>query len=154
MDLYNSCAYLSDVDPTFRRADEGEIETLLRASLDDVEGVFRLQVIEDVDGIEPIGYFHLSHARPNPDTVWISMFVLGAGCHGRGFGSEVARGLIGELGRLEWCDEVWLKVYLGNVAALRHWAGVGFREIREVRVGSDAGAADAPCVVLACRNSG
>jgi GNAT superfamily N-acetyltransferase len=153
MNLYNSCSYLSDVDPTFRRADEGEIETLVRASLDD-DGVFRLQVVEDGDAKAPIGYFHLFHARPSPATVWISMFVLEAGYHGKGFGSEVARGLIGELGRLEWCDEVWLKVYLGNVVALRHWAGVGFREIREVRVGSDAGGADAPCLVLACRHDG
>ena len=151
MNLYNSCAYLAHVDPTFRLADEDEIDTLVRASLADDEGVFRLQVIEQEDGDEPVGYFHLSHAQPGPTTTWISMFVLGAGYQGKGLGGEVAKGLIGELGRLEWCDEVWLKVYLGNVAALRHWAGVGFREIREVRLGPEAGGADAPCLVLACR---
>jgi hypothetical protein len=79
------------------------------------------------------------------------MFVMGARYHGQGSGREVARGLIGELGRLAWCDEVWLKVYLGNVVALRHWVGVGFGEVREVRQGSNGVGEDAPCVVLACR---
>jgi RimJ/RimL family protein N-acetyltransferase len=136
--LYNSCSALGSVDPTFTGASVAEVAGLVEASAR-AQGGFRMQTVGLRDGPELVGYFHVTHRHPRPETAWVSIFVLGEEYQGRGYGGEVSRGLVERLGELPWCDAVWLKVYVANHRALRHWVALGFRRIVEARAPNGPG---------------
>jgi RimJ/RimL family protein N-acetyltransferase len=146
--LYNSCSDLGAVDPSFQVIDEQVILGYIAVSVSAADRVFRLQVVGLNGSDERIGYFHLSHHRPRPEIALLSMFVLGVEYQGRRYGREVALGLVDQLCRLSWCKAVWLKVYLGNQRAMRHWVEAGFRHIEEVRTHGGGAESDPPCLIL------
>jgi GNAT superfamily N-acetyltransferase len=148
--LYNSCASLGDVDPTFLGASVEEVAGLVDASAR-AEGGFRMQTIGLRGGGERIGYFHVTHRHPRPETVWVSILVLGGAYQGLGYGREVGRGLLDRTSELPWCEEVWLKVYTANHRALRHWVALGFRRIVEARAPDGSAGGSSLVLARACR---
>jgi ribosomal protein S18 acetylase RimI-like enzyme len=136
-----ACSHLASVDPTFNAVPEAEIGGLVRRSLAS-DGAspeqFRMQSVRLVETGEILGYFHLSLPHPVERTAWISMFVLHPAHQRKGYGREAVRYLLQELKRADGCDEVWLRVYLKNLQALRFWIREGFTRI--VKLDAEEGA--------------
>ncbi|HUM71965.1 MAG TPA: GNAT family N-acetyltransferase [Chloroflexota bacterium] len=133
--IFNSCHYVEQWDPTFQLVDEDEIRQLVEKSLTDtgVEQGFRLQRLETIDGRGSIGYFHVQHhsARlPQPATAFISMFVIHPEHQGKQYAQEVVAGLSQQLAERGYMA-IWLEVYLKNWPALRFWVQRGFNKIIE-----------------------
>ncbi len=130
-DIFNSCSYVEPWDETFAPTDIETTEELVRKSVR-AQDAFKLQTIRNQAG-EIIGYFHLYHAFPKPDVVWVSMAVIHPDHQRKGVGTEVFEGIIRELEGLGKYRAVWLRVYLKNWPALRAWTKLGFRTIVEYR---------------------
>ena len=133
--IFNSCHYVEQWDPTFQLVDEDEIRRLVEKSLAEtgVDQGFRLQRLETINGRESIGYFHVQHhsARlPQPATAFISMFVIRPEHQGQQYAQEVVTGLAQQLAERGYMA-VWLHVYLKNWPAIRFWVQQGFNKIIE-----------------------
>ncbi|GIK54875.1 MAG: GNAT family N-acetyltransferase [Chloroflexi bacterium] len=116
--IFNSCHYIEQWDPTFHLVDEDEIRRLVEKSLVEtgVDRGFRLQRLETINGRESIGYFHMQHhsARlPQPATAFISMFVIRPEYQGKQYAQEVVAGLAHQLAERGYMA-IWLQVYLKN----------------------------------------
>jgi diamine N-acetyltransferase len=134
--VFNSCAYVEPWDPTFRPVKAEEIAQLVSSSLgigENPDERFRIQTIRLKEGHEIIGYFHVYHRVPHPDTVWISIFLVRQDIQKQRFGQEVFDGLVDQLRSVGGWNGIWLKVYLKNWPALRFWTRNGFTQIKEVR---------------------
>jgi ribosomal protein S18 acetylase RimI-like enzyme len=134
-EVFNSCNYVEQCDPTFSIVDENEINLLVEKSLSETdENIgFRLQYLEVKDSRKVIGYFHLQHYSPRlpqSDTAFISMFVIRPEFQGKRFAQEIAEGLAKELADCGY-SAIWLAVYLKNWVALRFWIQQGFTKIIE-----------------------
>ncbi len=130
-EIFNAFSYVEPWDETFAPTDIETSDDLVRKSVRG-EDAFRLQTVRNGAG-ELIGYFHLRHAFPKPDVVWISMVVIHPDHQRKGIGTEVVEGVIRELQCLAKYRAVWLRVYLKNWPALRAWIKLGFRTIVEYR---------------------
>ncbi len=133
--IFNSCHYIEQWDPTFHLVDEDEIRRLVEKSLVEtgVDRGFRLQRLETINGRESIGYFHVQHhsARlPQPATAFISMFVIRPEHQGKQYAQEVVAGLAHQLAERGYMA-IWLQVYLKNWPAIRFWIQQGFNKIIE-----------------------
>lgn len=133
--IFNSCHYVEQWDPTFHLVDEDEIRRLVEKSLAETgaDQGFRLQRLETINGRESIGYFHVQHhsARlPQPATAFISMFVMRPEHQGKQYAQEVVAGLAQQLAERGYMA-VWLQVYLKNWPAIRFWVQQGFNKIIE-----------------------
>ena len=130
-EIFNACSYAEPWDENFAPTDIETSEELVGKSVRG-EDAFRLQTVRNKPG-ELIGYFHLQHAFPKPDVVWISMVVIHPDHQRKGVGTEVIEGVIRELQCLAKYRAVWLRVYLKNWPALRAWIKLGFGTIIEYR---------------------
>ncbi len=130
-EIFNACSYVEPWDETFAPTDIETSDELVRKSVRG-EDAFRLQTVRNRNG-ELIGYFHLRHAFPKPDLVWVSMAVIHPDHQRKGIGTEVFEGIIRELEDLGKYRAVWLNVYLKNWPAMRAWIKLGFRTIVEYR---------------------
>jgi ribosomal protein S18 acetylase RimI-like enzyme len=134
-EIFNSCNYVEQWDPTFYIVDENEIKLLVEKSLsetDENKG-FRLQCLEVKDTRKIIGYFHLQHYSPRlpqPATAFISMFVIHPEFQGKRFAQEIVDGLAKQLADCGYIA-IWLAIYLKNWAAIRFWIQQGFNKIIE-----------------------
>ena len=134
-EIFNSCNYVEQWDPTFSIVDENEIKLLVEKSLsetDENKG-FRLQCLEVKDSRKIIGYFHLQHYSPRlpqPATAFISMFVIHPEFQGKRFAQEIVEGLAKQLADCGYIA-IWLAVYLKNWVAIRFWIQQGFNKIIE-----------------------
>src|SRR3990172_2160613 len=134
-EIFNACNYVEPWDPTFSIIDESVIKPLIEKSLStDGENVgFRLQCFEMKGSGEMIGYFHLQHYSPRlpqPDTAFISMFVIHPEFQGKQFAREILEGVYQQLSDCGYVA-IWLAVYLKNWSALRFWLQQGFNKIIE-----------------------
>ena len=130
-DIFNACSYVEPWDETFAPTDIETTEKLVRKSVR-AQDAFKLQTIRNQAG-ELIGYFHLYHAFPKPDVVWVSMAVIHPDHQRNGIATEVFEGVIKALAGIGAYRAVWLRVYLKNWPALRAWIKLGFRTIVEYR---------------------
>ncbi len=134
-EIFNSCNYVEQWDPTFCIVDENEIKRLVEKSLsetDENKG-FRLQCLEVMDSRKIIGYFHLQHYSPRlpqPATAFISMFVMRPEFQRKHFAQEIVEGISKQLADCGYIA-IWLAVYLKNWGALRFWIQQGFNKIIE-----------------------
>ena len=134
-EIFNSCNYVEQWDPTFCIVDENEIKLLVEKSLsetDENKG-FRLQSLEVKDSRKVIGYFHLQHYSPRlpqPATAFISMFVIRPEFQGKHFAQEIVEGISKQLADCGY-SAIWLAVYLKNWGAIRFWIQQGFNKIIE-----------------------
>ena len=137
--IAHACAYVGEWDPAFRvqAVDGGQPpardEDLVAKSLGLVarpDPRFRLQSIRLKLATTIIGYFHLYHATPTPQTIFLSMLILHPDYQHQGFGQEVIAGLAHQLEHLGYIA-IWLDVYLKNWPALRFWISTGFTTIVE-----------------------
>jgi len=134
-EIFNSCNYVEQWDPTFSIVDEKEIKLLVEKSLSETDenNGFRLQCLEIKDSSKIIGYFHLQHYSPRlpqPATAFISMFVIHPEFQGKRFAQEIVEGLAKQLADCGYIA-IWLAVYLKNWVAIRFWIQQGFNKIIE-----------------------
>lgn len=139
--LFNACSSLADLDPTFSPVPLTDLQALVLCSLaaasqgnPAIANEFRLQAVFRRGGEQPgelVGYFHLSHSRPQPELVWVSMFVIAPQTRRQGVGTELANALADRLQSLGYAA-IRLRVFLTNLSALHFWTQQGFRRILQV----------------------
>lgn len=134
-EMFNSCNYVEQWDPTFHIVDENEIGSLVEKSLSatDENIGFRLQCFEAKNSRKLIGYFHLQHFSPRlpqPATAFISMFVIHPEFQGKRFAQEIVEGISRQLAEYGYIA-IWLSVSLKNWGAIRFWIRQGFNKIIE-----------------------
>ncbi len=134
--MFNACAGVGNLDPTFREYPLDEFAGLISRSNGATEkptDIFRLQIIRLIDTGEPIGYYHCYYRVPEPDIVLFSMFVLHPAAQRNGYGTECIAGITQRMKKLLDYRTIRLNVYLRNWEALQFWIAVGFTGIVEYR---------------------
>jgi diamine N-acetyltransferase len=136
LEVFNSCAYVEPWDPTFKPVLLEEIAGLISTSLgigEKIDERFLIQTIRHKETGEVIGYFHIYHSVPHPNTVFMSMFVVRPELQKHHFGQEAFEGLVEQVREAGGWKAVWLQVYLKNWPAMRFWVRNGFTRIIEMR---------------------
>jgi ribosomal protein S18 acetylase RimI-like enzyme len=134
-EAFNACGYVAPWDDSFVEQPISVITELIGKSEAAAEGspeLFRMQTVRLKESGAIIGYFHLYHAMPKPEVAFISMMAIDPAYQKQAFGSELTSGLAGEI-RAAGYPLIWLRVYLKNWPALRHWMKNGFTTIKEWR---------------------
>jgi ribosomal protein S18 acetylase RimI-like enzyme len=131
--LFNSSSDIAELDPTFRAVDVkevlGHIEESQRCEM--LERGFRMQAIRLVETNELIGYLHFREATPKPDVVALTMFFIRPEFRSKGYGREVADGLLKLLSDDPMNRTAWGRVWLKNIPAMRFWTRRGFTQVVE-----------------------
>lgn len=131
--VFQACADVASLDPTFEPVATAEILALVAESERDRGAArgFRMQSIRRQGGDEAIGYFHLREDVPRPGIVALTIFLIRPEFRRGGYGREVAAALLGHLGADPANRAAWARVFLENRRALAFWTGLGFRSIVE-----------------------
>ena len=148
--LFNSSSDIAELDPTFRAVDVEEVLGHIMESqrCEILEKGFRMQAIRIVETNELIGYFHFREATPTPDVVALTMFFICPEFRSRGFGREVANGLIRHLSDDPMNRAAWGQVWLKNIPALRFWTRRGFTQVVEHKGQNIHGEGDHANIIL------
>jgi ribosomal protein S18 acetylase RimI-like enzyme len=135
LEINNALAYVNQWDETFAIQPIDVLVELVAKSVSQSEAdmQFRLQPIRLRDDGETIGYFHLHHRLPHPHVVFISMMMIDPAYQKKGYATEVAHGIAGQLRALGDYSAIWLIVYLKNWPAFHCWFKAGFDRIVEWR---------------------
>lgn len=143
--VFNANAHIGVWDPTFQPVAMSEMAGVVADSLAHRNArnhAFQMQAIcahgkdqthDDMEEI--IGYYHMVFGAPQPDIIWVSLFVLDPAVQNRRYGSEVLAGLRSQWRALRDYRAVWVEVWLKNWPALRLWAKGGFDRI--IKFGGD-----------------
>jgi GNAT superfamily N-acetyltransferase len=140
--IFNANAHIGVWDPTFQPIEQAEMDGVIAAALAgyDARGnAFQMQAIcrgaASEQEAEIIGYYHMVFGAPQPDIVWVSIFVLAPAAQNQRYGSEVLAALSRQLRAGGAYRAAWVEVWLKNWPALRLWAHGGFDRI--VKFGGD-----------------
>jgi len=135
-DVLAACGGIESWDPTFRPELEEGFVNLIARSHNGVAGcpsVFKMQTLYLREDRQIIGYFHLYHGLPDPETIFISMFIISPTYQRQSYGQETVRGIAEQIKKLGGYTRLWLNVHLKNWPALRFWIRAGFTNIVEFR---------------------
>ena len=89
---------------------------------------YKLMKIKQLVDDAIVGYFDLYYGYPDPNTVWISIFVIDKQYRTAGLGRKVVRSIFKELSICKW-KKMGVGVYLKNWSALRFWISLGFDKV-------------------------
>ena len=132
-EIYDSCAYLRDLDPHFGDYPLEEFEAYIRNDQTGAarEGTpnFYLRCIYHLETSTPVGYVQFELDAPAYRQCWLPMFLLRPEFHGDGYGAEALQSLLHEIDKIGDVDTVGLNVYAENVRAFRFWFRCGWRTI-------------------------
>ncbi|MDB5035115.1 MAG: family N-acetyltransferase [Chlorobi bacterium] len=134
-EIFRACSYVAQWDESFQEQPVSAITDLIEKSVAATGGgpeLFRMQAVRVGESDEIIGYFHLYHGMPKPEVAYLSMLVIDPAYQKLAYGGELTAGLSDQV-RTAGYPLFWLRVYLKNWPALRHWMNNGFTTMKEWR---------------------
>jgi len=91
--------------------------------------LYKLQSVRTKQGDQLIGYLEVYHGYPTEDILYIGGFYLHPTYQNQGYGQEVVRQLMTEVGNLIKYSSIRLSVDLKNWSGLRFWTQIGFDKV-------------------------
>ena len=140
---------IARLDPAFAPVPPSEIEAHIARSAQEASAgsrAFQMQIVRLAASGEAVGYWHFMKVPRRPSAVGVSIMLIRPSFRRQGLGAEL---VAAALGRFDGAmDEIWARVYLGNVTAIEFWARLGFLRLTLLDDRYVSSPAEMPSIIL------
>lgn len=140
---------VADLDPTFALVSPAEVEAHITRSAEgggSPSRPFQMQVLRLSASDDVAGYWHFMTVPKKPTTIGISIILIRPAYRRQGLGSELIQGALSKFEQRK--QEIWARVYLGNVCSIEFWADLGFLSLTRHKDSYVSSPQERPSIIL------